>query len=97
MTDKGCNGDTMGGPLKGMGWRETLGGYTTVLFRDLGDLGDLVSFFTVKRDDRFPPVGGVLLDGNRGGVHTAVHFFTASQLARFSTNWLVLAPFSNFD
>uniref|UniRef100_A0A8C2WBQ3 Uncharacterized protein n=1 Tax=Cyclopterus lumpus TaxID=8103 RepID=A0A8C2WBQ3_CYCLU len=30
MTDKGCNGDTTGGALTGMGRRETLGGNTNV-------------------------------------------------------------------
>lgn len=34
-----------------------------------------------------------------GGIHTAlaVHFLNASQLAGFSANWLVLAPFCTFD
>lgn len=67
MTDKGCNGDTTGGALTGMGKRGTLGGETIVLSWDL--------------------------------VNTAlaVHFLTVSELARFSADWLVLAPFCNFD
>lgn len=86
MRDKGCNGDTMGGALTGMGWRETLGGSTAPLS---AALGEVVSVFKEACS------GSLLVASPTGGIHTPLDriFLAATLLGAVASSRVVFARF----